>query len=162
MHSSCLKAVLCRLGLWFHVKEQKEAWLKWIYHLISRVQPVHQHSGFVVPQSQAPALPWGRISYCMSGVGPSILCYVPSTLNGQHLETPVRCLKGRLWSQSQELHEFEPIRPLLSTSKCLLVFREDEMIPYGLGTALEVEALTFAWLTSLPEESPRTCRWLKP
>lgn len=116
MHFSCLKVVLCSLGLWFHVKEQKEVWLKWIYHLISWVQPVHQHSGFVVSQSQAPALPWGKISYCMSGVRPSILCYVPKSPNGHRLETPVRYLKGGLWSQSQELHEFRPIRPLLSTS----------------------------------------------
>lgn len=116
MHSLCLKAVLCKLGLWFHVKEQKEAWLNWIYHLISGVQPAYQHSGFVAPQSQAPALLWGRIGYCMSGVGPSILCYLPKSPNGQHLETPVRCLKGGLWSQSQKLHEFGPIRPLLSTS----------------------------------------------
>lgn len=160
--------MLCSLGLWFHVKEQKEVWLKWIYHLISWVQPVHQHSDFVVSQSQAPALPWGKISYCMSGVGPSILCYVPKSPNGHRLETPVRYLKGGLWSQSQELHEFRPIRPLLSTSDkekvhaCVPRRWNDEMKPYSLGTALEVEALTFAWLTFLPEESPKTCCWLKP
>lgn len=81
------------------------------FDLMSAASPPAQWlHGLPVPGSCSP------ISYCMSGVGPSILCYVPKSPNGQLLETPVRYLKGRLWSQSQELHEFRPIRPLLSTS----------------------------------------------
>lgn len=115
MHFSCLKVVLCSLGLWFHVKEQKEVWLKWIYHLISWVQPVHQHSGFVVSQSQAPALLWGKISYCMSGVGPSILCYVPKSPNGLTGNTS-EISKGRALESEPRAAWIQTNQTSLSTS----------------------------------------------